>query len=204
MEAEKNVSVVILAAGSSERMASPKAFLKFDANSSFIEKIIDTYNCFSCRQIVVVFNAELYQLFCKRYSDYLSNDKLRLVLNEHPEFGRFSSVKKGIAELDNVDYCFLQNIDNPFVNTTVLEHIYSSVDNNDYYVPAYAGKGGHPVLINKRIIQSIKITATNTMILNEFLHQFNRKNILTQDKSVLYNINTADDYRELINYLRLK
>ena len=38
MEVEKNVSVVVLAAGNSTRMTSPKPLLKWDKSLTFIEK----------------------------------------------------------------------------------------------------------------------------------------------------------------------
>ena len=40
---KKNCSVVILAAGNSGRMGEAKSFLKWNENTTFIQKIIDEY-----------------------------------------------------------------------------------------------------------------------------------------------------------------
>ena len=54
----KNHSVVILAAGKSSRMGNLKFLLKYNERFTFIEKIIDTYQNYNCKEIVVVLNKE--------------------------------------------------------------------------------------------------------------------------------------------------
>jgi len=199
MEVEKNVSVVVLGAGNSTRMTSPKPLLKWDKSLTFIEKIIDTYYFFGCNNIILVFNSEVCKLFHQKYPNYNKDNKLKIVINEYPQFERFYSIKKGIAMCGNNKLCFIQNVDNPFVNNLILNSLYSNIGTNDYCVPTYNDYGGHPVLINSKVINSINNTKENHLKFNEFLGQFHRKNIITEDKTILYNINTPEDYNKMIN-----
>lgn len=200
MKAEKNVSVVILAAGNSGRMVCPKPFLKWNDKWTFVEKIIDTYSHFLCDQIVLVLNEDGYKIFCEKYPDYRNYSNLVLALNKFPEYERFYSIMTGISKLERTDYCFIQNVDNPFVNNSILESLFNSVDKSDYYVPTYDGKGGHPILINNTVINSISNFSHHEIKLNDFLRPFNKKTIRTEDESVLYNINTLEIFKQLLNH----
>jgi len=199
MEVEKNVSVIVLAAGNSGRMASPKPFLKWDDSLTFIEKIIETYHFYGCNNIILVFNPEVFKLFHQKYPNYKNDYKLKIVINEYPQYERFYSIKKGIAICTNNKFCFIQNVDNPYVNNVILDSLYSNIGTNDYCVPTYKDYGGHPILINSKVINSINNIIENNLKFNEFLSQFHRKNIITEDKTVLYNINTPEEYNKLVN-----
>jgi molybdenum cofactor cytidylyltransferase len=201
MKAEKNVAVVILAAGNSGRMAFPKLFLKYDDDVTFIEKIISVYYSFGCRQIIMVLNQEVYDQYYKRFPDHRSDSKFKLVLNEHPEYERFYSIQLGIAALEKTTHCFIQNVDNPFVSNVLLEQILNSVHLEDYYVPVFKGKGGHPILINEKVIKAICQTEIYDRKLNRFLQQFCRKNIETKDNAILRNINNMKDYSVYFKYI---
>ena len=50
---------IILAGGKSTRMGFPKPWLKHNDNSSFVEKLVNTYSDWGCNRIVVVINDKL-------------------------------------------------------------------------------------------------------------------------------------------------
>jgi len=184
----KSASTLILAAGESSRMGVPKPFLKFDKQHLFIDKIINEYLDFGCNEIVVVTNKNLEK-------DYFSKDKVKIVINEHLEYGRFYSVKIGVKELSN-EFCFIQNIDNPFVCQDILNLLFIEKNNADYLVPEFEHIGGHPVLIGKNIIDGLKIELNNDLNFRDFLKSFDCKRIECYDKNILININTPEDYKE--------
>jgi molybdenum cofactor cytidylyltransferase len=189
----KNIAAIIPAAGASSRMGRLKPFLKFDEKRLFVDKIIEEYLEFGCEQVVVVYRkSELkWVSFMEKYS---SNQKVIFVPNKHPELERFYSVKLGMEQLKTTDCCFLQNIDNPFINIDILEKLFFKVDDAEYLVPVYDTKGGHPVLLNRIIIDNIVSQPVDDMNLKELLANFERKNIEMENDLVLRNINTKDDY----------
>lgn len=189
-----NLGVIILAGGSSERMNYPKPFLPFNSNITFIEKIVLEYQSFKCSEIVIVLNEELNkQTWDKILSKFSS--KISIIFNHHSNFGRFYSIQLGAKSLQNVTQCFIQNIDNPFIDQDLLDKIHATRDNSGYVVPVYKEKGGHPVLISSNIIESI-IGEKNIYInFKEILKKFNRKSISIENKKILANINTIEEYR---------
>ena len=57
---KKNISVIILAGGDSERLKFPKPFLLFSPRVTFIEKLIRVYSVFGCRKIITVINLKIF------------------------------------------------------------------------------------------------------------------------------------------------
>src|ERR1035437_3004531 len=112
----KNVGALILAAGSSIRMGTPKAFLPFDENTTFLGKISSTYLKWGCNEIVVVINKALAKKV--RFTGEQAKT-VTFVVNDHLEFERFYSVKLGLQKMTKSDFCFIQNVDNPFLTQNI-------------------------------------------------------------------------------------
>ncbi|MCK5823490.1 MAG: NTP transferase domain-containing protein [Bacteroidales bacterium] len=192
---KKKCSVIILAAGNSGRMGEPKSLLKWDENETFIQKIIDEYKKFGCESIVVVVNNTVIDLY-EKYS-YKFFNEITLVINNHLEWDRFYSVKLGLNALKDKQFCFIQNVDNPFVSQELLQSLFADKDPFSYNAPYYKDKGGHPILINKKIINSIVNTSENDLNLKNVLSLFNKNKIAVNDKTILYNINNKQEYNRL-------
>ena len=189
-----NCSVIILAAGRSNRMGKAKFALEFSVNKTFLEEIIHQYHSFGCKQIIIVLN--------EKGQDYIKNhrfafpDNTLLITNKYLERGRFYSIKLGVHSINSENTpVFIHNIDNPFVNHKVLQKLLS-INNSGYASPTYQDKGGHPILISKHIAQQILLDKENNIVLSEFLKKFKRKRIEVDDKNILVNINTPEDYQK--------
>ena len=111
---EATTGVLILAGGKSERMIFPKPYLLFEGET-FLKKIVEEYHNAGIKSICVIINEE----FCKgKFEKFIDEveSKTIIIKNPNPELGRFHSLKLGLANILNLDFCFIQNIDNPFVN----------------------------------------------------------------------------------------
>lgn len=189
-----NLSVIILAGGSSERMKYPKPFLPFDSQITFIEKIVLEYHNFGCSETIIVLNKELnLQPWDKNLSNISS--KTSFIINKHSDFGRFYSIQLGAKALQNIEQCFIQNVDNPFIDQDLLKKIYSSRSHSGFVVPDYKEKGGHPILIANDVIESIIVEGNIYINFKEILKKFNRKSISVENEKILVNINTIEDYK---------
>lgn len=190
----KPCAVLILAAGNSQRMESPKFALQYTKNQTFLEKIIQVYTEFGCKEISVVLNKEG-KLIADRLE--LQLKKTQIVLNEHPEWERFYSIKLGMQSLSKQHPVFIHNVDNPFVTRVLLESLISQDISAAYVVPTFDGKGGHPILISKRICQALALEKKNDLILSDFLKAYDQKRLAVNDAHILTNINTKEIYHQL-------
>ena len=193
---KKNCAALILAAGNSSRMGTPKLFLKLNNEKTFLENITQQYDIFGCREIIVVLNITGLNLLKSRQQKLPS--QTQLVLNSNPNFGRFYSVKIGIEQV-STSHTFIHNIDNPTLKPEVLDSLYSSKNQGDVIKPVLNTKGGHPILLSKKVCENILKIYENDIILKDFLRQFVTIDINVKSNSIFENINTNYDYRKLIN-----
>jgi len=187
-----NTSVIILAGGESSRMKRSKAFLKYNDQLTFIEKITSTYQNADINRICLVINS-------KSLNDSEEKILLRLektisiIYNHTPEKGRLYSIKLGISTFKNHENCFIQNIDNPFVSTELINKMIPLIKNGSYISPTYNQKGGHPLLLSNSICQHFKKKYDHNATLRTILSAFNKIQIQS-NKEILININNEEDY----------
>ncbi len=186
-------STVILAAGNSSRIGIPKLSLRDKSNNSFIEKIVYQYFDFGCEKIAIVLNKSGYEFITNYKINFPKNTKL--IHNNEPELGRFRSIKLGLQAIRS-QYCFIHNIDNPNAKSEILTKLSENIKEFDWVKPTHYGKGGHPVLISKRIISNIISSTKNDIVLRDFLADYKVKKLEINDSSILQNINTASDYQQ--------
>lgn len=188
----KNFSAVILAAGKSERMGFPKLGLQFDGERSFAEKIIETVGELKPLECVMVVNQD--GLKWLNSNNLNISDKVKSVLNDDPDRGRFYSLQCGLKSLNNRGNILMINIDNPFINKDICLNMLSQINDCDYIYPVFNGKGGHPLLINKTVAEGILLQDNTQIDLKEFLKSFRKRKYNVSDQKILININTPEDY----------
>mgnify|MGYP001593727071 CR=1 FL=1 len=194
-------SVLILAGGKSERMHFPKPYLSFKGKT-FLKTIVDEYYEAGVKNICLVINKDFYT---EKWLKYLEEVKSRISIieNPHPEAGRFYSLKLGIKHLLNSEYCFIQNIDNPFITKKTIKDLLNNKNPAGYTSPTYKGKNGHPVLISKNIIEYLNNFPDENHKLNEILFRFPRQKI-DSDNEVLMNINTPEEFEFCVSKTTVK
>jgi len=196
MTNKSNTAVIILAAGKSERMGTYKPLLKLDRATSFIEKIYLTYRQFKNIKIVIVANKNVYESLI--LNNLFTNKNTHIVMNEQLEKGRLFSIQLGLNIMPEIEYCFIQNTDNPFITIGLLNQLFKNKVNNKTTLPIYNGKNGHPVLIPKKILSCIRATTDYNLTLKDFTSKNGFNQIMVSDSSILININTPKDYSNII------
>ena len=189
----QSLSVVILAAGNSSRMNSPKPFLPFDDKRNFIEKIIDEYIAAGINDIFLIINADIERRMKLMLSNSYQSQKIELVVNQYPERGRFYSIQTGLGKV-KTSSCFLQNIDNPFITMPLINEIMKAATDADYVVPAFQDKEGHPVLLSNEIVKHlVRLEGQDHHLRNELKH-FSKAKVNWPYENILANINTREEY----------
>lgn len=190
-------SAIILAAGLSKRMGRSKAFLKTPGGITFLEHIVDGFCSARIDDIVVVVNAGVMDSILKSYSQLLQC--CSFVINSNPELGRFSSIKIGLRNLYHFNSVFLHNIDTPFVSPMLLSTLQNQLVEVDCCIPVFEGKGGHPVLLSGKVIQSILAESFSDCNFRDYLQQFTINRVSTHESQICLNINTEQRYSDYLN-----
>jgi molybdenum cofactor cytidylyltransferase len=190
MQFTKPFSVVIPAAGTSNRMGSAKASLKLPDGASFVEKILSAYSGAGADPIVLVVNKD----FDKETVDL---ENTVVVVNTQLDLGRIHSIRLGLKHVPGDRMCFVHNVDNPFVRKDLLLRLLESASGGTYVMPVFGGRGGHPVLLSKEVIGEI-VNNDRLKDFREALEKFRRVEIACNNPEVLLNINTPEDYLKFI------
>lgn len=188
-------SAIILAAGLSERMGENKAILPFNKTSNFVENIANSMIEAGCEKIIVVINSVSFEIINRNI--LFKNSKILIAVNDMPELGRFRSLKIGLKMLKEKNV-FVHNCDNPFCKPSLLKDLFVLLDEKNYVVPIYKNKGGHPILLSNYICKNLVNINEDNANLKKILLNFNKKELMTTDNKILFNINTPEDYNVFI------
>lgn len=184
-------NAIILAAGESSRMGSPKMLLLCNDGQTFIEKCINAFEAFGCEQIILVLNPDNATLLQQK--GITVPNSCTIAINPHSEDGRFSSIQVGIKALHNSNAVFLHNVDNPFVHPTLLAALVQDFT-ADFIHPVFEGRGGHPILISPAIVKQI-IAAPDNQDFKAIINVFQKQTIAVDDPKIIANINTPEAYQ---------
>ena len=183
-------SAVIPAAGKSERMGSDKILLPDNQGSTFARHLVNCFGVYGCNPVVLVVNEGF-------DPTHFREAKLAVVLNHNLERGRSWSILLGLKHVPEGNSCFIQNIDNPYLEPGLLDILLASLAPHAYAVPVCRGKGGHPILLGYEVVDFLRWQQD----LPDFrlgLQSFTRIEVPFTDERILLNINTPGEYREFI------
>jgi molybdenum cofactor cytidylyltransferase len=142
------ISAIVLAAGKSERMGSPKALLPISGRT-FLENVLDAISRTSIEQIIVVVGHHQKEI----------EASLRLpsvVFNPDYEKGMITSFQAGIRALSwDASGAFLFLVDHPLVEAATIEAMIMNLSPNRIILPTFQGRRGHPVLFSSDVLEEI-------------------------------------------------
>lgn len=190
-------SAIVLAAGFSTRMGTSKALLKFRSGITFIEKVINEFTKSGIEDIVVVVNETVIKEI--KDSGIFLPDKIKLALNPDPSTGRFSSLKIGVEKISSKSkFCFMHNVDSPLLCSEVIDLVFSHRYQSEIVVPGVLGKGAHPALLSRSVLQKVAGSPVSTDLKSLF-GTFASKKVETGMHALLLNINDSTDYNCFLN-----
>lgn len=138
------VEAIVLAAGESRRMGTGKLTLPF-GDSTVLETVLQGLCDAGLEEITVVLGFRQEEI-----TPLLSGMNVGTVVNPHPEQGMLSSIQCGIRNLRNDTEAFLVVPgDQPQLEVATIHALLHStlVSNKSLFIPTYAGKRGHPLLV---------------------------------------------------------
>jgi len=139
---------LILAAGRSSRMGSPKALLTLDGET-FLDRLIEAFH--HCDPIVVVLGHDRDAVLAGIRRPELA----RFVVNADYDRGQLSSLQCGLrALLPEVDAVVFTPVDHPNIDAATVGLLAAALDSGPALVavPRYQGRHGHPVAFRSSLI----------------------------------------------------
>jgi CTP:molybdopterin cytidylyltransferase MocA len=111
----------------------------------------------------------------------------------------YSSIKKGVFSLSGKKHFILQMIDQPFIGQDLYNKIIEKYDGESPLLqPVFNNKKGHPIIINKKLINLIKNDTSNS--LREFLSPYYKDIQLVEygKDTVLQNLNSYESFKKAL------
>ncbi len=146
-------------------MHRPKGLLEYQGEPWIIHQI-RFFKQIGIKLIVLVLghNWENYTdqlaglLDCKDNTKCFRGINLSLIINSRPEKGSFSSLQFGIRRSlsQNRNPVYIKPIDVPPPEKKIWLNLQASLNNNrSIVIPSYQQKGGHPVILTPRFMESL-------------------------------------------------
>jgi molybdenum cofactor cytidylyltransferase len=188
----ENVDGIVLAAGYSSRAHKFKMGLPV-GDKLLLERTIASMASV-CQRIIVVtgHNRERVETIVKPIPQVIT------VFNEKFKKGMFTSVKRGIKEVEGNRF-FLIPGDQPLVKPETYQAMLQ-VDAK-IVSPRCQGKKGHPVLFNSELIPEL-LALPDDGILRDFIHEIGAVCLDVADYGIHLDVDTEEDYRKLMQYFK--
>ena len=199
------ISGIILAAGSSQRMGSPKALLKI-GEKTFLQYIVDVLHSARVIDIVIVLGSE-----AEKIQPSLSWFEGKVVVNNDWQKGQLTSIITGINSLDmtmtdpeEIHGAIICPVDHPLISQSILVNLLQEFwrSHKKIVLPTYKGRRGHPVIFGKDLFDEIRsapidIGARNVVRKHpEEVHE-----VALEEEGIHINIDTQEDYQKyIVNY----
>lgn len=195
---EKKIGIVILAAGQSSRLGTPKQLLTYKGNS-LIDKVINTAISSNLSPVVLVLGA-----FKAEIEVNILRDGIAIVENTYWKEGMASSLRIGLEKLlqisPNIEGAIFMVCDQPFVNNEILDALIKVQAETGFEAAAcsYNGKIGTPALLLKSHFAALFQLKGDTGARKILLENSEKVAIVEFDAGI-FDIDTPEDYQKLTN-----
>jgi molybdenum cofactor cytidylyltransferase len=203
------LAAVILSAGESSRMGSPKALVRFRGRT-FLEHLVDavrqasssikssTTSTAGIGWTRVVLGAHVREI-----SDALGLDAETVIVNPRWKDGQLSSIQAAIEGLSRLptDGLLLFLVDHPLVSAglvkKLVEVFYETSDS--IVLPTYRGKRGHPVIFARRLYAELLAAPENQGARAVvWAHAAEVLEVPTDEEGVVLNLNDPEALRKAL------
>jgi len=190
------IVAVILSAGESSRMGRPKALLSIDG-VRFVEKIVSTLKSTNVGDIIVVLGHNAEEIRRK-----ISDLPVTILINHDYKQGQLSSLQVAIRLLESsgnpVDGILVHLVDHPYIEVKLvnlmIDRFYET--KKLIVVPRFQDRRGHPVIFARALFSELLAAGTDQGAKPVVhAHRDDTLEIDTNDKGVLIDIDTPEEYR---------
>lgn len=188
---------VVIAAGASYRMGSPKALLKL-SDKTFLQHIVDVLRSAGVGEIVVVLGAE-----AEVIQGTMSWFDGEIIMNRNWERGQLTSINAGIEALSKRDLegALVWPVDHPIISSQLVVDLLKAdhESRKRIVIPVYRGRRGHPVVFGSGMFEELRnadLSVGARQVVRS--HEKDTHEVQTEEEGVVLNIDTPEDYKEEI------
>ncbi len=192
------LAAVILAAGESQRMGSPKALLPYRGRT-FLEHLLEITRHPEVAQTRIVLGAQAEEIRAQ-----IQLDPGTVVINEQWQQGQLSSIHAAIRSLESspTDGLLLCPVDTPLVSAelvaTLIEKFYAT--GKLIVLPVYNSKRGHPAVFSSKLYAELLAAPLDTGARAVvWAHAAGVLEVPTTEEGVILNLNDPSTLRRALS-----
>ena len=195
------IAAVVLSAGESSRMGSPKALLPI-SGVPFIEEIVRALKGTKIDRIIVVLGHH-----AEKIQKRIAHLPVTFVVNRDYAKGQLSSLIVAIRSLaaekttEKIDGVLVHLVDHPFISPALVDHMIDRFYETKklIVIPRCGGRRGHPVIFSSRLfpeLLSAPLEKGAKVIVHA--HRDETLEIETDFAGVTIDIDTPEEYRQYL------
>jgi molybdenum cofactor cytidylyltransferase len=194
------VAALILAAGESRRMGSPKPLLPLGA-TTFLDHLLHQFLTSRARPVIVVLGHQAERIL--RQVPIQKAQNATAVVNPDYRQGMLSSIRAGLRELGDepVSGALVCPVDHPRISAALVDLLITRFEEThaSIVVPVYEGRRGHPVLFARTLFDEIQ-RAPDSVGARQVVwdHAGEVLEIPTEDRGIITDIDTPEQYERLV------
>src|SRR5687768_475981 len=192
MEALNSIDAIVLAAGRSSRMGTPKAQLEIESGTTFLERCVKVLRDAGCRYVIAVVSAE--DDWAARLADVAG---AAVVINDLQGSQQIDSLRLGLAHLpEDCTGVVVLPVDMPKVAVATIQKLMTAFSEGQapVVVPQYDGRNGHPVIFRREIFGELLADPLPRGAESVVEAHQDRAEIAVEDASILIDIDKPGDY----------
>lgn len=154
MPMAKNIAILILAAGASTRMGTPKQLLPWK-DTTLLGNAIETAKVSLAEEVFVVLGANYKKI------RLTASEEIVLLNNPNWQNGLGTSIAAGVEhitrKMESLDAVLIMLVDQPLISADHLNRLIHSFQENDKYIVAtnYGKRAGVPVVFGKKYFEAL-------------------------------------------------
>lgn len=190
---------ILLCGGKSSRVGTPKGLILTPSGLSWTETYLRSlYDVGISRVCVVIgYKVEEYNAEIEKIKPQIPI-KIEVLVNPQPDLGQFSSLQVAATYLTSHfenSAAFVTLIDHPVARKETWKQLMSFSNQHSAVVPCYQGRGGHPVVLSRLLLNKIcNINPLDEMARLDCILKENSLRCEVQDDSILLNLNTRTEW----------
>jgi molybdenum cofactor cytidylyltransferase len=198
---QSGVAAIVLAAGMSRRMGTPKQLLLL-AGETILELTLKNVRASNVNEVVLVLGHA-----AETVEKEISTERVKIVRNQDYQQGMGTSLRTGLAAVDDgASAALIVLADQPFVRPETINQLIAchqeanQEEKPQIIIPAFNGFRGNPVLLDRSVFAELQSLTGDVGCRAIFgNHTENIRKLAVEDIGVLLDIDSQEEYEKFAN-----